>query len=318
MIIKHREWPIKIAGYEALLKRMSPSHPKRAAVKNSLNNAKAGYGGEERLDEALEFFDPPYPHQIIQDFSLGGAFKIQVDTVVLTQSCVFLLEIKNIAGKLQFKQNPSALHSVLANGEIKSYKSPITQMNETAMRMGKFLKTLGCPLPVASVIIIAHPSQIVEDAPLDARILAAGEVNFHLSKMKLPEPILSIEELHQLGQSLVAVHRDYQPFPLAPKFQIEQSEIETGVFCPRCVLGKMGRTKLAWECETCRLISRDAHSEALQDWFMLIKSTINTAECCNFIGLKSLDAAKRFLIRNGCQPVGGRRYRQYIRQPQEK
>lgn len=318
MIIKHREMPIKIAGYEALLKRLPPTHPKRMAVKNSLNNANAGYGGEERLDEALEFFDPPYPHRIIQDFSLGGAFKVQVDTVVLTQSCVFLLEIKNIAGKLQFKQNPSALHSILTNGEIKSYKSPITQMNETAIRMNKFLKTLGCPLPVATIIVIAHPSQIVEDAPPDALILAAGEVNFHLSKMKLPKPILSIEELHQLGQSLVAVHTDYQPFPLAPKFQIEQSEIETGVFCPRCIFGKMERVKRVWECETCRLISQDAPSDALQDWFMLIKSTINTAECLDFIGLEKLDAAKRFLIRNGCQPVGGRRYREYIRQPQEK
>lgn len=318
MIIKYREKPMKIEGYEALLKRISPTHPKRAAVKNSLNNTKAGYGGEERLDEALEFFDPPYPHRIIQDFSLGEEFKIQVDTVILTQSCIFLLEIKNIAGKIEFKQNPSALHSISATGEIKSYKSPITQMNETALRMNKFLKTLGCPLPVANVIIIAHPSQIVEGAPQNVRVLAAGEVNVHLSEMKLPKPILSIEELHQLGQRLVAVHKEYQPFPLAPKFQIDPSEIENGVFCPRCILGKMGRTQRAWECETCRLVSQDAHTTALQDWFMLIKSTINTAECRDFIGLKSLDAAKRFLVRSGCQPVGGRRYRQYIRQPQKK
>lgn len=318
MIIKHREKPIKIEGYEALLKRISPTHPKRATVKNSLNNAKAGYGGEERLDEALEFFDPPYPHRIIQDFSLGDGFKIQVDTVVLTQSCVFLLEIKNIAGKLEFKQNPSALHSISATGEIKSYKSPITQMNETALRMSKFLKTLGYPLPVANVIIIAHPSQIVEGAPPNVRVLAAGEVNVHLSEIKLPAPVLSIEELHQLGNRLVAVHKEYQPFPLAPKFQIDSSEIEAGVFCPRCILGKMERTQRAWECETCRLVSQDAHAAALQDWFMLIKSTINTAECRDFIGLKNLDAAKRFLIRSGCQPVGGRRYRRYTRQLQGK
>lgn len=318
MIIKHRKKPIKIAGYEALLKRLPPTHPKRMAVKNSLNNANAGYGGEERLDEALEFFDPPYPHRIIQDFSLGEAFKVQVDTMVLTQSCVYLLEIKNIAGKLQFKQNPSALHSILTNGEIKSYKNPITQVNETAIRMNKFLKTLACPLPVVPIIVIAHPSQIVEDAPPNALILASGEVNFHLSKMKLPKPILSIEELHQLGQNLVDLHRDYQPFPLAPKFQIAQSEIETGVFCPRCVFGKMARTKRSWECETCRLISQDAPLDALQDWFMLIKPTINTAECLDFIGLEKLDAAKRFLIRNGCQPIGGRRYREYMRPPQEK
>ncbi len=318
MIIKYREKPVKIEGYEALLKRLSPTHPKRAAVKNSLNNARAGFSGEERLDEALCFFDPPYAHQIIQDFSLPEPFKIQVDTVLITQSAIFLLEVKNITGKLQFKQNPSALYSTLADGEIRSYKSPITQMNETAMRMGKFLKTLGSNLPIFSIIVIAHPSQTVEDAPPNSRILAAGEVNFYLTELNLPKPILSIEELNQLSEKFLAAHQDYQPFPLAPKFQIQQTEIETGVFCPRCQFGKMHRTQVAWECETCRLVSRNAHIEALHDWFMLIKTTINTAECRDFIGLKSLDTAKRFLLNNHCQPVGGRKYRKYIYHPLHK
>lgn len=317
MIIKYRETPAKIPGYEALLKRLLPNHPKRADVKNSLNNAKAGHGGEERLDQALDFFDPPYPHRFIQDFSLPAPFRIQVDTVMLTPSCVFLVEVKNINGKLQFKQNPSALHSVQQNGKIKSYKSPVTQMNDTAMRMRAFLKTLGCPLPVESILVIAHPSQIVEETPHAVCILAAGEVSFYLSELKLPPPILSIEELDQVGQAFLHAHQDYNPFPLAPKFQISPSEIESGVYCPRCLLGKMVRTKVAWECETCRLISRNAHTAALNDWFMLIKPTINTAECCEFIGLKNLEAAKHFLLKNGCQPVGGRRYRHYIRQPLE-
>lgn len=318
MIIKYRQKPAKIAGYEALLKRLPPAHPKRHAVKRNLNSAKAGFGGEQRLDEAMEFFTPPYAYQIIQDFSLPAPFKIQVDTVVLTQSCVFLLEVKNITGKLQFKQNPSALHSVLADGKIMSYKSPVTQMNETTMRLYAFLKTFACRLPIISLIVIAHPSQIVEDSPHAAQVLSAGEVNFYLSKMKLGNPILSIEELHRLGQTFLSAHRDYQPFPLAPKFQVGLSEIEPGVFCPRCHLGKMERTMVAWECETCRLISRNAHSEALNDWFMLLKPSITTAECQDFIGLKNLDTAKHFLIKSGCQPMGSRRYRHYIRQPLEK
>lgn len=312
MIIKYRKEPAKIVGYEALLRRLPPMHPKRSAVKSSLHTAKAGFGGEDRLDEAMEFFDPPYAYRIIQDFSLPAPFKIQVDTVVLTQSGLYLLEVKNISGRLQFRQNPSALHSVLADGKIKSYKSPITQMNETTIRMRMFLKTLGWHLPVTSIIVIAHPSQIVEDAPHTSRILSAAEVSFYFSEIK-ESPLLSIEELHRLGQTFLSAHQDYDPFPLAPKFQIDRSEIESGVFCPRCLLGKMAKTKIAWECETCRLISRNAHVQALNDWFMLIKPTITTAECCEFIGLQSLDAAKHFLVKNGCQPVGGRRYRHYVR-----
>ncbi|AQU80273.1 nuclease-related domain-containing protein [Planococcus faecalis] len=314
MIIKCRELPAKINGYEALLKRLSPRHPKRTAIKTSLHKARADYGGEERLDEALYFFDPPYAYQMIQDFSLDEPFKIQVDTVLITQSCVILLEVKNSTGKLQFKQNPSLLHTISVDGEVKSDTSPITQMDETALRVEKILRTMGYKLPVSSIMVVAHPSQIVEEVPRNCRILAVGDINFYLSTLNLPTPILSLEELHELGKTLLTLHQNVPAFPLAPKFQIEQSEIETGVFCPRCHLGKMERTTIAWECETCRLISRNAHLTALDEWFMLLKSSISTAECCGFIGMTNLETAKHFLMKNGCQPVGGRRYRHYTRQ----
>ena len=312
MIIKYREIPEKIAGYEALLKRLSPVHPMRAVVKNKLNNARAGFGGEERLDKALELFDPPYAHQLIQDFSVAAPFHLQVDTVLITRSAIVLLEVKNMTGKLQFKQNPSALYSIGAGGEVRSYKSPVTQMNETAMRMRKFLTSVDCPLPVSTLLVMAHPSQIVEDVPANCRILTTAEANYYLTNLPMPEPILSWEQFHQVGHTFLAAHQNYQAFPLAPKFQIPLTDIEPGVFCPCCQLGKMHRISIAWECETCRHISRNAHLHTLQDWFMLIKPTITTAECRDFIGFKNLETAKQFLLKNNCHPVGGRKFRHYI------
>lgn len=73
-----------------------------------LNYEKAGAGGEERVDELLSFFEPNYPFVVIQDLSLPD--RGQIDTIIITQDRLFILEIKNMGGKLRHQTNPSVLH----------------------------------------------------------------------------------------------------------------------------------------------------------------------------------------------------------------
>lgn len=45
MIVKYRDRSAKIAGYEALLRRLAPTHPKRTMIADALYNDIAGIGG---------------------------------------------------------------------------------------------------------------------------------------------------------------------------------------------------------------------------------------------------------------------------------
>ena len=310
MIIKYRERPAKIAGYEALLRRISYNHPKRAQVQEKLSNTLAGLGGEERLDRMMDYFDPPYSYLVLQDLSLPS--HCQIDTMIITESRIFLLEVKNISGRLKFTTNPSALQKVLPNGEVKGLKSPLVQAANSKWKVEKMLRWIHCPLPVESIIVIAYPSQIVENVPLGAKVWSADETFFQLMQMEMGRPLISPEEMKALGEHFLTAHEPYNPFPLAEKFGIELTAIETGVFCPHCRLKKMERFHRRWKCTDCNIFNVDAHHEAINEWFMLYKSTINTAECKNFLGLRNLVAAARLLQSIGLEEMGGRRHRYYV------
>lgn len=311
MIIKYRNKPAKIAGYEALLKRLPAHHAKRGKIQEKLNAAKAGHGGEERLDELLEFFDPPYPYLLLQDVELPN--KCQVDTMMITQSCIFLLEVKNMSGILRFQENPSALHQITPVGATKSYKSPVVQTETAQLKIEKLLKLLNYPLRVQSAIVIAYPSQIVENVPTGAKVWSADEVLIRLNRLNMDKTSISVEQMHALGDQLLSIQEIHNPFPLAPKFELPFAEIEAGIFCPRCCLRKMDRVGRKWECQSCYIISVDAHFDAIDEWFMICKSTITTAECKEFLGLEDLDSAKRLLKRMNLKEIGGRRYRTYAK-----
>ena len=316
IIIKHRKRPAKIAGYEALLKRMPENHPKRETIEDLLKSSNAGFGGEERLDHLMKNFDPDYPYLIIQDLSISTNTDFQVDTVLLTQSCVILLEVKNISGRLRFTVNPSALHQTKASGIEKAYKSPLVQVEMIEWNFENLLKRLDFLLPVQAFLVIAYPNQIVLDTPPGSVIWSADEVMIRLHNFNLPHKQISEDEMQQLGQQLLTLASEYNPFPLAPKHGISVSKIANGVFCAICKTTKMDRIKRSWQCPVCKMKSSDAHHQALQEWFMLIKPSISAAECKEFLGLEHLSTARNILKNPLYKRTGNNKKRRYFREIQ--
>lgn len=309
MIMKYRDRPAKIAGYEALLKRLAPRHPKRAAIVEAHYNHVAGIGGEERVDDLLAYFEPDYPFLIIQDLQLPN--RAQIDTLLITEDGILILEIKNLGGLLRHRSNPSALDQQAPNGQQRFFRSPVIQVETAKIKMEHILKSFACPLPVDAAVVMAYSSQVIENVPADAIVWSADELLVQLYRRKIRPKLLNFDEMNDLAQKLLSLNEEHQLFPLSTKYSIPLADIEKGVFCPRCQLRKMERVGRHWECLPCNIFSNDAHLTAIDDWFMLCKSTITTNECKDFLGLTNFDAAQRTLKRKGLIPCGGRRNRSY-------
>ncbi|MGK7376450.1 nuclease-related domain-containing protein [Planococcus sp. 1R117A] len=309
MIIKYRERTAKITGYEALLKRLPVNHEKSRKIQELLNYEKAGAGGEERVDELLSYFEPNYPFIVIQDLSLPD--RSQIDTVFITQDRLLILEIKNMGGELRLRSNPSVLDQTLPNGKRRYFKSPVVQAETAKIKMEKVLKQFGCTLPVETAVVMAYPSQVIENVPLGATVWIADELFFQLHRLKIEDKLLTVDQMNSLGQNLLAVDQKYQPFPLAPNLRINLQDIQNGVYCPRCRFRKMNRVVRKWECPPCNLTDLNAHLDAIDDWFMLCKPTITANECKIFLGMPTQEAAKRALKRKKLEEVGGKRHRFY-------
>lgn len=316
IIIKYRKRPVIISGFEALAKRLSANHLKQEVFKERINSINAGFGGEERLDHLMRYFEPEYPYLIIQDLSISTNVEFQVDTALLTQSCVILLEVKNLSGRLRFTVNPSGLHQTKSSGEERGYPSPLVQAEVIKWKFESVLKSLDFVLPVYAFLVIAYPNQIVVDTPPGSVIWSADEVMIRLHNFNMPPEQISEFEMHQLGQRLLSIASEFNPFPLAPKYGIKPSEIGKGVYCPSCKIIKMERCKRSWHCPECKLISSDAHHEAIREWFMLIKPSISAAECKEFLELEHLSTARNILKNPLYKRVGNNKMRRYYREMQ--
>ncbi|WP_162287875.1 nuclease-related domain-containing protein [Indiicoccus explosivorum] len=311
MIMKQREEPRKIAGYEALLHRLPERHPKRERIQELLETSRAGYGGEANLDRIMFHFQPAFPAVQLRNLELGPPYAMQADTIVLTRSRLVLLEVKNLQGRLFFYSNPHVLVQQRLDGIQKTYTSPVVQVQEMMLKLDRFMRKADLMLPIEPAIVISYPSQIVEKPPDDMRLLAAREVNFFLSGINEEKPLLSGEELYSLGRKMAEAHSPYEPFPLLQRMEIGMEEIIQGVRCPGCGHLPMVFVRQRWRCPGCGAASRDAHRAAVRDLLMLSGPIINAGDAGRFLGIAGKDVPGRMLMREGLKATGNTRSRTY-------
>jgi hypothetical protein len=99
------------------------------------------------------------------------------------------------------------------------------------------------------------------------------------------------------------------------KFGIDESELITGVRCPKCKYIPMHFKWKKWHCPECQFVSEDAHLKAINDYFLLIKTSIKNSELCKFLQIPSTRTASYLLSKLNFPQTGTNKGRVY-HQPQ--
>lgn len=106
MILLDRKTPKSILLMEALLRRLDPNDSDISYFKDSLVRLKFGYEGEQRVDR--EWFEMPYlaEHYLLMNYEVQNEFGFshQIDTLLLTKNFLLILEVKNIAGRIDYEE----------------------------------------------------------------------------------------------------------------------------------------------------------------------------------------------------------------------
>ena len=66
----------------------------------------------------------------------------------MTQSFIFILEVKNISGELRFIENPPSLHRTLKNGEELVLDCPVYQLEKNMIDFDLWLEMNGFPAKI--------------------------------------------------------------------------------------------------------------------------------------------------------------------------
>ncbi|VEF48625.1 nerd domain-containing protein [Bacillus freudenreichii] len=299
-----------MAGIQASIKRLHPKHEAIPILSAKEFSLEAGIAGEAKLAEVLSKHSFPFEHRILHDLSLFSASSFQIDSLFVTRFYSIAFEVKNISGRLEFKDNPPQLVRTRETGEVDGFESPAAQVERIGDLLEAWFKEHGINIPVYRVVVLAYPKQIVDRAPAKTPVLFPTHIPQFIRDLPRKQPILDYRTFNWLGKKLVATHHYYIPRPVCDSYHIRRRDIRTGVICPSCSAIGMVKISRSWRCNSCKCLDHKAHERGIRDWFLIMGREMTNRNCRDFLKVDS-DTAYRVLKSMGLKSIGSCRYRRY-------
>lgn len=286
MIIKDRDYPIRLRKLEALINRLYDHNSKLPLIKDDYKGWKSGYKGELNTDYRLSFL-PEKDYWILRDLRLtDDSWKFQIDTLILTRRYFLLIETKNHSGALLFEKDSEQMIQTKQDKE-KAYDHPVIQVNKQKWHFNRWLQANNFKVPlIHTLVVISNSSTIIKtDDPFLYKYVVKGDV--------LVDRIMKIDtnhfneffqdkDLKKISKTLVKKHSPFHP-DILKIYSLSPADLQKGVQCPSCSYFGMKRMKWIWVCPHCLLRSKTAHHSAVLDYFLLIKPTMTNQELKDFL-----------------------------------
>ena len=311
MIVKYREVPLLIPALEAALVRLPKVHNSHKLIQNKLYSMQSGLGGEGQVDKVFESNSFHFNNRVFHGLSLRSSGAFQIDTLFLAQNFAIVFEVKNIAGSLEFRENPSQLISTLDSGERRGYDCPARQVEKNKELFEEWLITRGVSIPVYGVVVLAYPKQIVDKGPIKTIVVFPSEIAQLIRRYERGVKNKKTADLEELSNKILDQDASYRPKSICSIYSVEQDSILTGVYCESCKEIGMIRRFATWECLHCGVSLRTAHEKTLNEWFMIIGGKLSNRECRRFLHLDSRQTTTRILGNMDLNHSGSFRNREY-------
>ncbi|MDN4606710.1 nuclease-related domain-containing protein [Sporosarcina highlanderae] len=312
MIIKEKTSSLKAVGLEALLRRLPKSHPRYPDIENELRITRAGDNGERILADVFDKYQFPFEHYIFHDLNLQSTGKFQIDTLFLCQQGAVILEMKNIAGQINFREEYNQLTRTLENGQVDAFECPSVQLERNKMLLEDWFHAHQFSIPIHQAAVFPRPQQQFVNHREDLTILFPFEIPTFLRRLNSFHSVPNSLPLEEIAKMLYSAHRDYDPFPLISKYGIQPSELFTGVCCVQCGFHGMKSIYNGWGCQQCGHVDEKAHIQAILDYFMLIGYRFTNKEFRQFLRLECRQKAKRLLMQMEIPSEGENKGRCYV------
>ncbi|WLD93920.1 nuclease-related domain-containing protein [Alkalihalobacillus sp. AL-G] len=312
-----RKVPLIIQKLVALLRRISPTHPKRPKIEKELRNRSSGHRGEESSDYYLSYL-PENKYLILKGLRLpdGKGHYFQMDTLLLSTNVSLLLEVKNHSGMLTFDQKAKQLIREY-DDRVEVYPDPITQVNRQQNQLSTLIQKAKFPqIPIIPLVVISNPRtgfRTMSNQPdITKKVLHAATIPDRIEEIDLrfKGDIFTQKDIKKLARLLNKKHTPLDT-NILDYFGLDQSEIISGVHCPSCYKIPMIRLRGKWSCLFCKTVSKEAHIDTLNDYALLLNTTITNKQCREFLNISSPTIANKLLFSQNLPFTGTFKDRKY-------
>ncbi|AXF56486.1 nuclease-related domain-containing protein [Salicibibacter kimchii] len=157
-----RIFPMKIRKLDALQGRVHPSHKTLPAIEAEVGIARAGWQGEISMDYYYRQLDLPLRYFFLHQLRLQqNTDFFQMNTLLLTQYFLLLLEIKNYAGHLLFDH---AHQQIIRTRDEKQdvFPDPALQVQQQAASLRSWLQERYTSVPpIYHYVVMTHPRALI-------------------------------------------------------------------------------------------------------------------------------------------------------------
>jgi hypothetical protein len=226
--------------------------------------------------------------------------------LLVSRRFILILEVKRIAGILQFDPDFNQFTRITEDNLKQPFSDPVTQVEMHKFQLTAWLESHSINmLPIETLVVSTSQKAILQTSPGDktipGKVIHKDFLPFKISeiKKKYPNERVSESQLHYFSTLLLHAHS-----PLASNilkiYDIQKSDILTGVQCPSCKHLPSIRT------------SKTAHLQALKDYALLINDKITNKEAREFLRIPSQSIAKNILRDSCSDEIGSNKSRIYI------
>ncbi|MFJ7724989.1 NERD domain-containing protein [Neobacillus sp. NPDC097160] len=302
--------PITLEQAEATQRRLSFNHVMRNEVEVKVRKLASGYQGEKKLHYFLGLI-PDKKYHIFHGLRLPAEKSFfQTDAHLLSTKLIILIESKNYSGKLSIEKLQLTQE---INDTKLVYENPLAQVNRHKLLLLYFFEKYQIPpIPIETLVVFTKSSAEINIAPgyteAEKKICKASNL---LKKIEEIERYYRKESVDQktIGKIKRLLLNKHTPFrsDFLKTMGIDKGDIVTGVRCPKCEFGPMKYKRNHWKCPKCNHISNNAHLEAINDHFLIIKATITNSELRELLHLPTRRASTYVLTLLNLPSTGSKR-----------
>ncbi|MET3575179.1 nuclease-related domain-containing protein [Bhargavaea ullalensis] len=248
-------YPLFLYATERLLALMDPADPARAKIMAEQTTTSFGHRGEVRADRYVSRSALPEGAIVLHDLHLTipGNETVQTDTLILTKSVAYVMEVKNIYGVLELEENPARLKRTGSDGKIHYFGSPLIQLNLAIDTLSYWLFMHDIPLPVKGAVFLASKNVDVRFPPR-APIHLATEIPSILKEELTGDDTVTSPTLRWAADVMRKQEDRFHPYPLARYFHVAAGHLFDDPLCNQCTgrirCGEANRMGICLVCGT--------------------------------------------------------------------
>ncbi|GEK89680.1 Nuclease-related domain-containing protein [Alkalibacterium putridalgicola] len=231
MILKERTKSVTHRILESLDHRTTLSPSEKIQYDNQIK----GYAGELEFDNKLK--DARVPGILISDLLLSTKdTSYQIDSLLITDTRIYLYEIKNYTGSYHYKDGDIYSDS----GHL--IQSPVNQVERKRAYLHNLLLNNGYHIEIIAHVVYITPNFYIYSLPKTSSILFVGQLTSHFESLSSHQENKNLK----LANTLIALHdASYRPTNL-PNYLL--TELKNGTMCSKCFSFAYTTSR---QCRTC-------------------------------------------------------------------